>query len=88
MSVLVFIDQAEGLIKKSSFEAAYYASRTASLLGTTAEAIILGNSKEDLTLLGNYGISKVHTVTDEKLNHFDAQVYVKIIADAAAQFLV
>ena len=37
-----------------------------------------------MSILGQYGISKVHTVVDAKLNHFDSQVYTKIIADAAA----
>lgn len=79
MSVLVFIDQAEGKIKKSSFEAASYAAKTASLLGTHAEGIILGKTEDNLSTLGNYGIIKVHTIDDSHLNHFDAQVYAKLI---------
>jgi electron transfer flavoprotein alpha subunit len=82
MSVLVFLDQADGHIKKSSFEAAGYAAQTASLLGTTAEAIVLGTVNDDLASLGNYGITKVHTVADVTLNKFDAQVFTKIIAQA------
>ena len=82
MSVLVFLDQADGHIKKSSFEAAGYAANTASLLGTTAEAIVLGSVNDDLASLGNYGITKVHTVADVSLNKFDAQVFNNIIAQA------
>jgi electron transfer flavoprotein alpha subunit len=37
----------------------------------------------DLTTLGNYGITKVHTVADASLNNFDAQVFTKVIAQAA-----
>jgi electron transfer flavoprotein alpha subunit len=84
MSVLVFIDQSEGHIKKSSFEAASYASKVAEQLGTNAEGIVLGNITDDVAALGNYGIKKVHTVTDATLNNFDAQVYANIIAQAAA----
>ena len=84
MSVLVFIDIADGQIKKASFEAACYGAQTAALLGTTAEGIVIGTCEADLSVLGHYGISKVHTVADVKLNHFDSQVYTKIIADAAA----
>jgi electron transfer flavoprotein alpha subunit len=84
MSVLVFIDIADGQIKKASFEAACYGAQTAALLGTKAEAIVIGTCEADLSILGQYGISKVHTVVDAKLNHFDSQVYTKIIADAAA----
>jgi electron transfer flavoprotein alpha subunit len=81
--VLVFIDQQDGHIKKSSFEAASYAAEVAKLTGTTAEAILLGNVANEVSSLGNYGIKKVHTVTDASLNNFDAQVFAKIIAQAA-----
>ena len=83
MSVLVFLDQADGHIKKSSFEAAGYAAKTASIMGTTAEAIVLGIVNDDLSLLGNYGIKKVHTVADAALNNLEAQLFTKIIAQAA-----
>lgn len=83
MSVLIFLDQSEGHIKKSSFEAASYGAKIAELMSTTAEAIVLGNVSDDLTSLGNYGIKKVHTVKNEALNHVDAQVFTKVIADAA-----
>ena len=83
MSVLIFLDQSEGHIKKSSFEAACYAAKVAELTGTKAEAIVLGNVTDDLTTLGNYGITKVHTVKNAAFDHVDAQVFTKIIADAA-----
>lgn len=92
MSVLVFIDQAEGIIKKSSFEAASYAAQTAKILNTSAEAIVIGKVQDNLSNLGNYGITKVHTIEDTNLNHFDAQVYTKVISDAteksAAQVVI
>ena len=83
MSVLLFVDQSEGHIKKSSFEAACYASKVAALMGTTAEAIVLGQVADDLTALGKYGIKKVHTIKNDALNQVDAQVFTKLIADVA-----
>ena len=83
MPVLVFLDQSEGHIKKSSFEAACYAAKIAQQLGTSAEAIILGTVNDDLSSLGKYGLQKIHTVKNESLNHMDAQVFAKIIAAAA-----
>ena len=62
MSVLIFLDQSENHIKKSSFEAACYGAKLAELTGTTAEAIVLGTVNDDLAGLGKYGIKKVHTV--------------------------
>ncbi len=82
MSVLIFLDQSEGRIKKSSFEAASYGAKLAELMSTNAEAIVLGDVADDLTQLGNYGVTKVHTVKNEVLNRLDAQVFTKIIADA------
>jgi electron transfer flavoprotein alpha subunit len=86
MSVLIFLDQSDGQIKKSSLEAACYGVKVAEQLGVTAEAIVLGAVSEDLTSLGKYGIKKVHTVNDPALNHLDAQVYTKVIAAAAIDF--
>jgi electron transfer flavoprotein alpha subunit len=82
MSVLIFLDQTEGHIKKASFEAACYGAKVAEQLGTTAEGIVLGNVADDLTALGKYGLKKVHTVKNDALNNLDAQVYANVIAQA------
>lgn len=83
MSVLIFVDQADGIIKKSSFEALTYGADIAKQLNTTAEALVLGNVTSNLADLGKYGVTKVHHVNHENLQHIDAQVYAKTIADAA-----
>ena len=80
MSVLIFIDQAEGQVKKSSLEAISYGAKIAEQLGTSAEGVVLGSSSEDLAALGKYGVSKIHHVNNDALNHLDAQVYTKVIA--------
>ncbi len=81
--VLIFLDQSDGHIKKSSFEAASYGAKVAELMGVSAEAIVLGTVNDDLTSLGKYGIKKVHTIKNDSLNNMDAQVFTKIIAEAA-----
>lgn len=83
MSVLIFVDQSEGHIKKASFEALTYGAKIAEQTGTTAEALVLGTVSDDLAALGKYGVKKVHQVNNESLNHLDAQVYAKVIAEAA-----
>ena len=83
MSVLIFVDQSEGHIKKASFEALTYGAKIAEQTGTTAEALLLGTVSDDLATLGKYGVKKVHQVNNESLNHLDAQAYAKIIAEAA-----
>ncbi|HVV06242.1 MAG TPA: electron transfer flavoprotein subunit alpha/FixB family protein [Puia sp.] len=83
MSVLVFIDHSEGHVKKASLEALSYGAAVAGQLGTTAEGIILGTVTEDLAALGRYGVKKIHQLAQEGLNHLDAQLYARIIAEAA-----
>ena len=84
MSVLIFIDQAEGHIKKASLEAMSYGAKVAEQLNDSAEGIVLGAVTEDLPSLGQYGVKKIHHVNNENLNHFDAQVFTKVIAEVAA----
>lgn len=83
MSVLIFLDQAEGNIKKNSFEAASYGAKIAENLNTSAEGIVLGTVKDDLTTLGKYGLKKVYNIKEESLNNFDDQVFTQVIAEAA-----
>ena len=64
MSVLVYIDQSEGSIKKASLEAASYANETAKKLGTTSTAVVIGSTNDKLESLGNYGIKKVYHFVD------------------------
>jgi electron transfer flavoprotein alpha subunit len=82
MSVLIFIDQAEGHVKKASLEVLSYGAKVAGQLGTTAEGLVLGSVTEDLAALGKYGVKKVHHVANDTLNHFDAQVFTSVIAQA------
>jgi len=84
MSVLIFIDTAEGHVKKVSHEVLSYGAKVAEQLGTTAEAIVLGAVSDDLASLGKYGVKKIHHVANDTLNHLDAQVYTKVIAQVAA----
>lgn len=81
MSVLIFIDHADGHVKKSSLEALSYGAKIAGQLGTSAEGILLGTVTEDLTALGKYGVQKIHQAAQEGLNHLDAQVFAKIVSD-------
>jgi len=83
MSVLIFLDQADGHIKKSSFEAAWYGAKLAQDLNASAEGIVLGNVQDDLPSLGKYGLNKIHTVKNDVLNNFDDEVFSHIIAEAA-----
>src|ERR1700691_4038832 len=83
MSVLIFIDHSDGHVKKASLEALSYGAALANQLGVTAEGILLGTVNSDLSALGRYGVKKVHQAAQETLNHLDAQVFARVIADTA-----
>lgn len=83
MSVLIFIDTADGHVKKASLEALSYGSKIAAQMGTGAEAVVMGTVSDDLASLGKYGVKKIHHAADASFNQLDAQVYTRVIADLA-----
>lgn len=80
MSILVFVESAEGKVKKTSIEAISYASA----MGGDVTAIALGNTVSDseLAALGNYGASKVLNADNERLNNADIKAYSNVIGQA------
>ncbi|MFI5187225.1 MAG: electron transfer flavoprotein subunit alpha/FixB family protein [Chitinophagales bacterium] len=83
MSVLIFIDVAEGQVKKASFEALTYGAKLAEQINTIAEGVVLGSVSDGLSSLGRYGVKKIHHVKNETLDHFDAQSFTNAIAQVA-----
>ena len=79
MTILVFVESAEGKIKKTSLEAVSYAHA----MGGTVTAIALGSiPNTELETLGKYGVQKVLHVADEKLNQGIIQAYATVLAKA------
>ncbi|MBU0695248.1 MAG: electron transfer flavoprotein subunit alpha/FixB family protein [Bacteroidetes bacterium] len=84
MSVLVYVENAEGKFKKSIFEAVSYAKAVANQLETNLVAISIGNvASSDLENLGKFGAEKVLNVTNDKLKTFVNQAYASVVAEAA-----
>ena len=79
MPVLVFVECAEGKVKKTSLEAVAYANA----LGGPVTAIALGEAeKAELESLGKYGAQKVLHATDPKLSKGIIQVFASVLAKA------
>jgi electron transfer flavoprotein alpha subunit len=79
MSILVFVESAEGKIRKTSIEAVAYAHA----MGGPVTAIALGAvDKEELEALGKYGAQKVLHAADEKLNQGIIQAYASVLTKA------
>lgn len=77
MAILVFVESAEGKIKKTSLEAIAYAHA----MGGPVTAIALGTvEKSELENLGKVGAQKVLHASDERLNQGVIQAYAEVLA--------
>ncbi|HAS45871.1 MAG TPA: electron transfer flavoprotein subunit alpha [Microscillaceae bacterium] len=87
MSVLVFVEIADGELRGSSLEAVGYGAELAKMMGTEASALVLGNTvaADQLAKIGNYGINKVLNVSDERLNNGVIQAYASVLNQVAEQ---
>jgi electron transfer flavoprotein alpha subunit len=79
MNILVFVESAEGKVKKNSLEAIAYAHG----MSKTVTAIALGEmDKTELENLGQYGATKVLHAADGRLNQGIIQAYASVLAKA------
>ncbi|QLE01750.1 electron transfer flavoprotein subunit alpha/FixB family protein [Galbibacter sp. BG1] len=83
MSVLVYTETENGKLKKTAFEVASYAKGIADMLGTSVTAVAV--NAEDVSELGKYGVEKVLTVKNDKLNNFNAKAYADVLKQAATK---
>jgi electron transfer flavoprotein alpha subunit len=82
MSVLVFVDNNEGSIKKMGLEAVYYGSETAKKLGTDCIALSYGDvDNSTLEGLGKYGAKRV--ILAKNLSDGDSQMLTRFVSDVA-----
>ena len=82
MSVLVFTENWDGKFKKLSYELVSYSARLAEMLKTNVVALSVGNVEEsELKRLGNYGAKKIISVSGDKLNYLDNQLFTSVIAE-------
>jgi electron transfer flavoprotein alpha subunit len=78
--VLVFIEQREGYIKKSSLEASKTAATIAGILGSEVEAVIFGSQVKDIEKLGGYGVKKVTFFKNADLNLYSPKTYTELVS--------
>lgn len=84
MSVLVYLEAWEGKFKKNTWESAFYAAKTAEMLGTEAIGLCIGDLEDDPSEAGQYGVSKVLHLKGEAFANFDANAYGSAIAEIGA----
>ena len=82
MTTLVFIESAEGKIKKTSLEAVAYGKA----MGGTVVAVALGTTDAaELNSVGKFGASKVLHAADPRFDHAVIQVYAAALIQAMQQ---
>lgn len=86
MSVLIFAELDNGVIKKTSLEAIAYGAKVAQQTGGKAVVLAFGSASEsELTKAGSYGASKVLHASGDKLNHENSLAYADALVQAVNQ---
>ncbi len=84
MSVLVYIENSEGVFRKSAFETISYAAAIATKLNMPLVAVSIGNvSQDELAKASKYGAQKILNIANEKLATPNSQPYASAITAAA-----
>jgi len=79
MAILVFVESADGKIRKTSLEAVAFAHA----MGDSVTVIALGTvDKTELEGLGKYGAKKVLTVADQRLDQGVIRAYASVLVQA------
>jgi electron transfer flavoprotein alpha subunit len=81
MAVLVYTESEKGKFKKSAFELVSYAREIANKTNTSVTAISINTDESNL--LSKYGADKVLNVINTNLESFNAQLYSRVINQAA-----
>ena len=86
MSVIVFAENSEGLFKKSSLEAVYYAHELSKLVQQNCIAVSIGNvNEEQLNVLAAYGADHILAYDQADTAVFNSELYAEIIAASVQQ---
>ncbi|MFA7228141.1 MAG: electron transfer flavoprotein subunit alpha/FixB family protein [Melioribacteraceae bacterium] len=82
---LVFIEQRNGIIKKSSLQAANTAADISAKLSGSIEAITVGNDIENLEKIGAYGVGKISHFKSAELANYSPSAYTEIVSKFASE---
>ena len=77
--ILAVLEQRDGQIKRSGFEAANTAANLAKDLNTTAEAVVVGDVISNINEVSKYGIQKVIHIKNSDLANYSSSGYTDLI---------
>ena len=79
--ILAILEQREGLIKRSGFEAACTAVNLAKDLNTSAEAVVVGDVISNLNEVSKYGIQKIIHLKNSELANYSSSGYTEALTN-------
>ncbi len=82
--LLVILEQRDGVIKKSSFEACSLGAQLAAGSNIEITALVIGDNVSNIAQAGEYGISRIIHVKHAGLHLYSSSAYKKIILEHAA----
>ncbi|NDF98166.1 MAG: electron transfer flavoprotein subunit alpha/FixB family protein [Chitinophagia bacterium] len=85
MSVLIVIDSADGVVKKSAFETISYGADLAAQLNANSIGVVLGSAEGDLSTLGQYGVKKIVQVNGDQPRAEDPSVLASLVTEIATR---
>lgn len=83
--ILVVLEQRDGQIKRSAFEAASEAAILAKDLNTTADAVVVGDSISNISDISKYGIKKIIHFKNSDLTNYSSSGYTDLISGLAKE---
>ena len=84
--ILVFAEQREGEVKKSTFESITLAQNLATSAGVQFVSVLIGTNLNALeNELAKYGAIDIYKYTDEKFSHYNSEGYAKVLEDAVKE---
>ncbi len=83
--ILAVLEQREGKLKRSAFEAVSTASKLAKDLSMEAEAVVVGSEVSNINDIAKYGISKVVHLKSADFENYSSTGYRDAVADYAQE---
>lgn len=84
-TILAVLEQRENKIKKSSFEVVSTAAGLAKDLGLAAQAVVIGDTVENIQDISKYGITNVTHFKSSELANYSSSAYTNIIVEFAKE---
>ncbi len=81
--ILVFVEQRNNEIKKSSLETVKAGAEFAKELNAEVEAVVVGGDIADFNSIAKYGVPKVTHIKNQDLNVYTSSGYAQVLSDFA-----